>query len=513
VSDDTNNYSDIFVYDTVANTTRRVSVDDNGTEGNRDSYSPSISADGRYVAFQSYARNLVSDDTNNYSDIFVYDTVANTTRIVSVDDNGTQGNWDSEDPSISADGRYVAFYSISSNLVSNDTNVRQDIFVYDTVANTTRRVSVDDNGTQGNGISVFPSISADGRYVAFDSDANNLVSDDTNDTYDIFVYDTVANTTRRVSVDDNGTQGNFQSRMPSISADGRYVTFWSEASNLVSGDTNDTYDIFVYDTVANTTRRVSVDDNSTEGNSFSLNSSISSDGSYVAFDSLASNLVSDDTNDSPDIFVYDSSAVSQNSWTGTPFDDTYTYTGTDNFTGYCLAGNDTIVGGTGNDTIVGGAGKDDLNGNDGNDRLYGGKGNDTLTGERGSDELRGGKGNDLLVGYGNTSGEIDTLVGGAGSDTFGVGVSFARFGGESGGLIGYTDAGDDDYALIRGYDSTDFIELLGDISQYTFGWENLVGRSTLDTTIYYNGTNGPDLIAVVQDQSISATSSTFIFFT
>jgi hypothetical protein len=187
----------------------------------------------------------VSGDTNDTTDIFVYDTVANTTRRVSVDDNGTQGNGYSQIPSISADGRYVAFMSDASNLVSGDTNYADDIFVYDTVANTTRRVSVGDNDTEGNDYSYYPSISADGRYVAFTSFASNLVSGDTNGTADIFVYDTVANTTRHVSVSSNGTQGNDISYYPSISADGSYVAFTSFASNLVSGDTNDTTDIFV----------------------------------------------------------------------------------------------------------------------------------------------------------------------------------------------------------------------------------------------------------------------------
>jgi Tol biopolymer transport system component len=612
VSGDTGNYGGIFVYDTVANTTRRVSLATDGTQGNDYSGFPSLSADGRYVAFESYASNLVSGDTNNASDIFVYDTVANTTRRVSVASDGTQGNNTSYSSSISADGRYVAFYSDASNLVSGDTNNAGDIFVYDTVANTTRRVSVASDGTQGNSSSGKASISTDGRYVAFESAASNLVSGDTNNAGDIFVYDTVANTTRRVSVASDGTQGNNNSFFPSISADGRYLAFHSVASNLVSDDTNGRGDIFVYDTVANTTRLVSVATDGPQGNGDSYYPSISADGSYVAFISDASNLVSGDTNNVSDIFVYDLGYGTQNPWTGTPFDDTYTYTGTANFTGNGLAGNDTIVGGIGNDTIVGGigndtldggtgndslvgglgndtyyvdsysgdkivenlnegidtvissqryllgnnlenltltgtatqgignsldnvitgnsgannlqgragndtilgeAGNDNLNGNDGNDRLYGGDGNDTLVGERGSDFLWGANGNDLLVGYGNTSGEIDTLVGGAGSDTFGVGVNYAYFGGGSGGLIGYTDDGNAGYALIRGWESTDFIELKGDISQYTFGSENRAGMSTLDTTIYYNGTNGLDLIGVVQDQSISATSSTFIFFT
>jgi Tol biopolymer transport system component len=341
VSGDTNGDNDIFVYDTVANATRRVSVGDNGTQGNSSSYLPSISADGRYVAFMSDASNLVSGDTNGTRDIFLYDTVSNTTRRVSVE--GYVGSLISffESLSISADGRYVAFASDASNLVSGDTNNATDIFVCDTVANTTRRVSVDSNGTQGNSGSLFPSISADGRYVAFQSDATNLVSDDTNRTRDIFVYDTVSNTTRRVSFVSN-SYGDSSSRTPSISADGRYVafdsdggifvydtvanttrpvsvngygykpsisadgryvTFYSDASNLVSGDTNNTFDVFVYDTVANTTRRVSVDSNGIQGNNNSYTTSISADGSYVAFYSEANNLVSGDTNGHGDIFV------------------------------------------------------------------------------------------------------------------------------------------------------------------------------------------------------------------
>jgi len=613
VNGDTNNASDIFVYDTVANTTRRVSVASDGTEGYDNSsykpfYKPSISADGRYVAFESYASNLVSGDTNNASDIFVYDTVANTTRLVSVDSNGTGGYDNSYGSSISADGRYVAFTSDASNLVSGDTNNTPDIFVYDTVANTTRIISVGDNGIQGDSESSKPSISADGRYVAFTSDASNLVSGDTNNASDIFVYDTVVNTTRRVSVDDNGIEGNSDSSFfsrPSISADGRYVAFTSDASNLVSSDTNNASDIFVYDTVANTTRLVSVDSNGPGGYDNSYGSSISADGNYVAFTSRASNLVSGDTNNASDIFVYDRGYGTQNPWTGTPFDDTYTYTGTDNFTGSGLAGNDTIVGGighdtldggtgndslvgglgddtyyvdsyrgdkivenlnegidtvissqsyrlgnnlenltltgtasqgignsldnrivgnsqanslvgqAGNDTIYGGAGNDNLNGNNGNDSLYGGNGNDILVGERGSDFLSGGNGNDLLVGYGNASGERDILVGGAGSDIFGIGVSYARFGAGSGsgGLVGYTGDGDTGFALIRGWNSTDFIELKGDFSQYSFGQAfNYGDVNKADLTISYYGSNGSDLIAVVQDAT-NLSQDSFIFFT
>jgi tricorn protease-like protein len=225
---------------------QRVSVSSSGNPGNSSSRSPSISADGRYVAFQSYADNLVAGDTNDTSDIFVYDTQLKSIRRVSVDVNGNQGNFYVSNPSISGDGRYVTFESAASNLVTGDTNNTSDIFVYDTQLSSIRRVSVDVNGNQGNGYSFSSNISADGRYVTFTSYANNLVAGDTNDTSDIFVYDTQMSSIRRVSVDVNGNQGNLKSLNSSISADGQYVTFDSHANNLVAGDTNNVYDIFVY---------------------------------------------------------------------------------------------------------------------------------------------------------------------------------------------------------------------------------------------------------------------------
>jgi Tol biopolymer transport system component len=396
----------------------------------------------------------------------------------------------------------VVFSSAASNLVSGDTNGTDDTFVYDTVTNTTRRVSISSDGIQGDSDSNSPSISADGRYVAFVSAADTLVSDIAS-TWNIFVYDTVTNTTRHVSVASDGTPGNDASFYPSISADGRYVAFSSNANNLVSGDTNGYEDVFVYDTVTNTTSRVSISSDGTQGNWNSFSPSISADGSRVAFSSWANNLVSGDTNGYTDIFLYDSGSVNvpQNPWTGTSGDDTYTYTGTADFTGNGLAGNDIIVGGigndyilgdTGNDLIIGGLGNDTIGGDDDNDFLYGGRNNDILVGEGGSDFLWGGSGNDVLVGYWLTVGEIDTLIGGRGSDTFGVGVSFAHFGG-SGGIVGYTDSGNADYALIKDFSTSDFIELYGNINQYTFGSANLAGSDALDTLIYGNGINGLDL--------------------
>jgi Tol biopolymer transport system component len=303
VPGDTNGFSDVFVRDRQTNTTTRVSLATDGTQGDSYSDNPSISADGRYIAFRSNASNLVPGDTNGTEDIFVRDRQTNTTTRVSVASDGTQGNDFSDNPSISADGRYVAFESYASNLVPGDTNATYDIFVRDRQTNTTTRVSVASDGTQGNNGSSYPSISADGRYVAFASIAGNLVPGDTNGLYDIFVRDRQTNTTTRVSVATDGTQGNDYSLNPHISADGRYIAFESAASNLVPGDTNGTNDIFVRDRQTNTTTRVNVASDGTQGNGYSAFSSISADGRYVAFASYANNLVPGDTNGAYDVFV------------------------------------------------------------------------------------------------------------------------------------------------------------------------------------------------------------------
>ena len=305
---DTNGYSDVFVHDRETGETTRVSVASDGTQGNGFSFCPSVSADGRYVAFESNATNLVEGGTNGYENIFVHDRVTELTTLVSVASDGTQGDYSSVIPSISADGRYVAFFSWATNLVAGDTNGFEDIFVHDRVTGKTTRVSVASDGTQGNSISSSPSISADGRYVAFDSVSTNLVVGDTNGSWDIFVHDRVTVETTRVSVASDGTEGNDSSGLymgTTISEDGRYVAFYSDASNLVLGDTNGYGDIFVHDRVTGDTTRVSVASDETQGDGDSRCPSISADGRYVAFDSYASNLVVGDTNDTTDIFVRD----------------------------------------------------------------------------------------------------------------------------------------------------------------------------------------------------------------
>jgi Tol biopolymer transport system component len=239
-----------------------------------DSVGAVISADGRYIAFSSYAPDLVPDDTNFRQDVFVWDRATSTmTRI-------TDGDSDSHNPAISADGHYIAFSSWASDLAPGDLNGGSDVFVWDATTGASTRI------TDGNGDSFGPAISADGRYIAFQSAASNLVpgdSSDTNDKPDVFVWDATTGATIRI------TDSAAASFFPQISADGRYITFYAFASNLVPDDTNDRWDVFVWDATTGTTTRI------TDGNEDSLYPTISADGRYIAFWSGASNLV-DDTN-------------------------------------------------------------------------------------------------------------------------------------------------------------------------------------------------------------------------
>jgi Tol biopolymer transport system component len=306
VANDTNGVVDIFVYDRQNATLERVSVSNSGTEGDGASHNPSISADGRYVAFYSSATNLVATDTNGKDDIFVYGRQSHTIERVSVYSAGVQANDTSRDPTISADGRYVAFASAATNLVANDTNGFVDVFVRDRQAPTTERVSLGSSGNEANGDSTLPSISGDGRYVAFVSTATNLVANDMNGFADIFVRDRQASgDTTRVSVDSDGTQADGDSDTPFISADGRYVAFASAATNLVGSDSNAAADIFVRDRQAATTDRVSVSGSGAQSNGSSYEPSVSGDGRYVVFESDATNLVSGDNNGARDIFEHD----------------------------------------------------------------------------------------------------------------------------------------------------------------------------------------------------------------
>ena len=505
---------------------QRVSVGAGGIEANDSSFNASISGDGRYVAFLSFASNLIEGDTNGYSDIFVYDRQTNTTQRVSVGVGGIQANDSSYFASISGDGRYVAFQSDASNLVAGDTNRSNDIFVYDRQTNTTQRVSVGTEGIQANDNSWNASISADGRYVAFESSASNLVAGDTNNNTDIFVYDRQTNTTQRVSVGAGGIQADGGSFFPpSISGDGRYVTFQSDASNLVVGDTNNRVDIFVYDRQTNTTQRVSVGAGGVEGNAPHINPSISADGSYVTFESSASNLVPGETNNNSAIFGVelntntppvanpDTVSATPNTALNIPVatllsndtdanNDPLTLTGVSNFTeGTAVLNNngtpsnsadDFITftpnsgfsgnasfnysisdgkGGSSSATVTvavggtqnGGSGNDTLIGTAGNDSLNGSSGNDTVYGNAGNDTLIGGNGSDLLFGGAGN----DLLNGGNGTDTLRAGLGNDT-------LIGGLGADVFVFAALEGTDTiTDFSlgqgDKIGLTSGLTFG--------------------------------------------
>ena len=312
VPGDTNGWPDTFLRDRLSGTTERVSLTSAGAQASDRSHASSISADGRYVAFLNLSSNLVPGDTNGRYDVFVRDRQAGVTERVSISSAGVQANWDCLAPTISADGRYVSFESAATNLVLGDTNAAADIFARDRLLGTTERVNVDSAGGQANSYSGTGSgdgvLSGDGRYAVFTSNASNLVPGDTNGFRDTFVRDRQLGTTERVSVDSAGAQGNNQSvqlQRASISADGRYVVFASLASNLVPGDTNAVSDIFLRDRQLGTTQRVSLDSAGVQGNNACGHAVISGNNRFVAFMSYASNLVVGDANGKADVFVRD----------------------------------------------------------------------------------------------------------------------------------------------------------------------------------------------------------------
>ncbi|HEY9121584.1 MAG TPA: hypothetical protein VIM80_01175 [Brevefilum sp.] len=306
VAEDENNNTDIFVHDRDTGETTLVSLDSDGAQANGSSELPSISGNGRYVAFTSYASNLVAGDNPGVRDVFIHDRVTGDTLLVSAALPGQEAGGDSFDAAFSADGRYVAFSSDAHNLVENDI-AYTDVFVYELLTGQISRVSVDPDGMQAYGYSFDPSISADGRYVAFVSNASNLVAGGTNGKYHVFVHDRDTGQNTLVSVDSDGVQGNDYCYVPAISADGRYVAFHSDSTNLVADDTNVNTDVFVHDIDTGVTSRVSVASDGTQGNGGSYHPSISGDGRYVAYHSISDNLVPEEGYNVYDIFLFDRS--------------------------------------------------------------------------------------------------------------------------------------------------------------------------------------------------------------
>ena len=276
-----------------------------GAEGDGDSIDAAVSNDGRYVAFASSATNLVPGDTNGVQDVFLHDRQTGETRRVSAAPDGKEPDDYSELPALSADGRFVAFHSLASNLMPLDTNMEADVFVYDVVNGDLSRVSVVSGGAQAAGASYDPDISADGRYVVFTSTAINLVAADDSPWPDVYIHDRETGQTSLVSFDAAGTRGAGFSGQPSVSADGRVVAFASGASDIVPGDTNDYADIFVRDRQTGKTARVSVNSNGDETFAESYDPAIAADGRVVAFWSYAADLTGDDTGGRANVFVHD----------------------------------------------------------------------------------------------------------------------------------------------------------------------------------------------------------------
>ena len=286
-------------------TTYRASVSSEGSQSSGYTETAELSADCRYVAFASSATGLVDADTNGGADVFVHDLDTGATEVVSQSGHGERANLESWGPSMSATGRYVAFYSFASNLVPGDTNGVPDAFVHDRVSGATQRVSVNSHGVQQNGFGTGAvAISADGRYVAFESQASNLVPGDTNHAPDVFRHNILTGATRRVSVAASGLQANGTSTSPVISGDGRYVAFTSYASNLVDGDGNGLTDVYRRDTKTGTTRRISVNSRGQGARGRSVVVDISANGRYLLFSSEAG-LVPADTNGRWNAYVRD----------------------------------------------------------------------------------------------------------------------------------------------------------------------------------------------------------------
>ena len=304
VPGDTNGKTDVFRKDLVTGEILRISVNDDGVQANGRSFASGVSRDGRLVLFWSHATNLVANDSNGFEDVFLYDVALRTPIRLSFGQGFIQTNGGNRFPSMSDDGRWVAYQSYATNVVPGDTNDREDIYLLDRRSQHITRIAqpADD---QSDGDNIAPQLSANGRHLAFESSSTNLVPGDANDAIDAFVLDVTRGTLARASVSDAGSEGNQQSRSPIVSNNGRWVLFLSAADNLVPGDTNQTSDSFVRDLRRGETRRVSVASDGSEGNHGGSRGTFDRTGRYVAFGSFASNFVPGDTNAAADVFVRD----------------------------------------------------------------------------------------------------------------------------------------------------------------------------------------------------------------
>jgi Tol biopolymer transport system component len=311
VGEDSNTYRDVFIRDRKLDKTRLVNVSSAGEQANNDfseiySNGSPISADGRFVVFSAFAANLVPSDLNSNTDVFIRDRQNHTTRRISVNSAEEEAqNGDSVDPAISPDGRFVVFASLADNLVPNDSNGSVDVFIRDRKKGVTKRVSVNSSEQESHAGGSEASVSANGRYVLFGSTSDNLAPGPVDGHEDAYVRDRWKGTTRRVSVNTRGHQANESVGYMSISNSGRFVVFETNANNLVKHDTNGQDDVFVRDRRAKTTRRVSVSSSEKQVMNWSGYAHISPGGRFVAFESPAGHLVPGDDNGIVDIFVRD----------------------------------------------------------------------------------------------------------------------------------------------------------------------------------------------------------------
>jgi WD40 repeat protein len=321
VSEDTNNSDDVFLLDRETGNIELVSVAPDGSQGVLDVILSGMSADGRYVIFWSFMGNVFPQNFEGNGQVYLRDTILDTTEIVSLSQSGEAGNGSSLFADMTPDARYIVFTSNADNL-ANDTNTIctsaftgaeglncEDIFLYDRQSRQTELISILPDGTQGNNRVEYAEISADGRWVAYMTTADNFLNPDPNDgacydpptdrqvnCADIFLHDRETKDTILVSKSDDGAPGNMGARLTDISADGRYTVYYSESDNLVPNDSNGVADVFMYDRERDTTIRLSVTPDGTEGNGASIGGQMTHDGRFIAFSSHATNFVAEDNN-------------------------------------------------------------------------------------------------------------------------------------------------------------------------------------------------------------------------
>jgi Tol biopolymer transport system component len=305
VPGDTNGHTDVFVRDLTRRTTTRISVSRSGAQGNGESFLTAMSPNGRYVAITSEASNLAPGDTNGVFDSFIYDVWTNSLSRVLPGLGGAEGNDNVEVTDISSDGRFLAFLATATNLVPNDVNERVDAFVYDRLWRRTELVSISTSGEYNDGEGWSPSISGDGRYVAFYGNGSVLSPLVGPFVDHVYVRDRLTRTTTLVSVNVNGDPADGNAQALDVSLDGRYVLISSDAANLVPDDTNGHADAFVYDRLARSLRRISLSESGVEGNEQSWPGKMSADGSIVGVTTRADNLFDSDTNGFDDVLAID----------------------------------------------------------------------------------------------------------------------------------------------------------------------------------------------------------------